>query len=138
MKYKFLNIPSVPDHLILPVEEVLELENIFGGRSPNYTIHECQDELREYLQALFPECTKFRYQTLVHGVPVHKDRGRTTAINFILDTGGPNVQTIWYESDQTTPAGSVVLPAKQWHELQVDTHHTVMNIEGRRFAITVA
>ena len=137
MTYKFLDLPEVPEDLILPVEEVLQLENIFGGETKNYTIHECQDELREYLKELFPECEKFRYQTLIKGVPVHKDRGRTTAINYIIETGGDNVQTIWYEEDYTTPTHHVVLPKKKWHELQVDLYHTVENIEERRFAITV-
>ena len=138
MKYKFLNLPVVPEHLILPVEQVLELENIFGGRSPNYTIHECQAELVEYLQEQFPEYTKFRYQTLVHGVPVHKDRGRTTALNYIIDPGGANVHTIWYDEDQVIPTCDAVLVKNQWHILQVDSYHTVMNIEERRFAITIA
>jgi|TARA_R100000030_G_scaffold77306_1_gene60184 hypothetical protein len=137
MTYKFLDLPEVPEDLILPVEEVLQLENIFGGETKNYTIHECQDELREYLKELFPECEKFRYQTLIKGVPVHKDRGRTTAINYIIETGGNNVQTIWYEEDYTTPTHNVILPKKKWHELQVDLYHTVANIEERRFAITV-
>ena len=30
MTYKFLDLPEVPEDLILPVEEVLQLENIFG------------------------------------------------------------------------------------------------------------
>ena len=136
--YKYLELPVVPVSLILPVEEVLELENIFGGETKNYTIHECQDELREYLKELFPERQTFRYQTLVHGIPVHKDRGRTTAINYIIETGGNNVQTIWYEEDYVTPTYNVVLPKKIWHEIQVDQYHTVMNIEERRFAITIA
>ena len=71
MNYTKLDLPKVPDNLILPMYEVLKLENIFGGKSKNYTIHECQPELKEYLQKLFPEYTKFRYQTLTKDIPIH-------------------------------------------------------------------
>ena len=108
------------------------MENIFGGKSKNYTIHEVQDDLRVWLQKLFPNHTKFRYQTLVDEIPMHKDRGRDIALNYIIDTGGENVQTVWSEGDH------VVLPQGVWHELQVNHYHTVTNIQGRRFAITVS
>ena len=65
MTYKFLDLPEVPEDLILPVEEVLQLENIFGGETKNYTIHECQDELREYLKELFPERENFVIKLLL-------------------------------------------------------------------------
>ena len=136
--FNYLDLPTVPEHLILPVEEVLELENIFGGETKNYTIHECQDELRDYLKNLFPHRDTFRYQTLIHSIPVHKDRGRTTAINYLINTGGADVQTIWYEEDYTTPTYRVVLSKRRWHEIQVDRYHTVTNIQQRRFAITIA
>ena len=138
MTYRFLELPSVPEHLILPVEETLKLENIFGGHTNNYTIHEVQDELREYLQALFPDYTKFRYQTLREEIPVHKDRGRDIAVNYIIDAGGEDACTVWYEEDYTTPTHDVQLPVHRWHELRVDTYHSVTGITGLRYAITVA
>ena len=52
----------------------------------------------------------FVIKLLLKEFPVHKDRGRTTAINYIIETGGNNVQTIWYEEDYTTPTHNVILP----------------------------
>lgn len=138
MNYKYLNLPSVPTHLILPIEEVLKLENIFGGETTNYTIHDVQQELKDFLQAIFPDKTKFRYQTLIDEIPVHIDRGRTTAINYIIKSGGENVKTVWYKDDYTTPTSDIILKPNQWHELQVDIYHNVTNLTERRFAITVA
>ena len=136
--YRILDLPQVPKELILPIEQVLELENIFGGKSKNYTIHEVQDDLRVWLQKIFPNNIKFRYQTLVDGVPIHRDRGRDTALNYIIDTGGENVQTVWYDKDKVKITHSVILTSGVWHELQVNHYHTVTNIQGRRFAITVS
>ena len=58
MNYTKLDLPKIPKELILPIKEVLQLENIFGGRSKNYTIHECQPELSEYLKEVFPVILK--------------------------------------------------------------------------------
>lgn len=135
--YSYLDLPKVPTELILPLEEILKLENIFGGATDKYTIHECQNELRDFLQQLFPSYTKFRYQTLREGVPVHIDRGRTEAINYLIDTGGDNVSTVWYEYDWTTPFLEKVFEAHRWHKLQVDIYHGVSNIKTCRYAITI-
>lgn len=137
MNYTKLDLPKIPKELILPIKEVLQLENIFGGRSKNYTIHECQPELSKYLKELFPECTKFRYQTLTKDVPIHTDRGRDFAINYIIETGGPDAETCWYEDYMQQPIDTVVLPKEEWYKLTVDIHHTVRNITDWRFAVTV-
>jgi hypothetical protein len=138
MTYKFLDVPEIPEELILPLDEVLQLENIFGGATNNYTIHECQPELRDWLKSHFPDCTKFRYQTLIDEIPVHKDRGRDIAINYILDTGGDDVKTVWYEEDWTTATHDMIFPAKKWHEIDVSIYHGVSGLTSRRWAITVA
>lgn len=138
MNWRLLDVPTVPEELILPVEQVLEIENIFGGYTKNYTIHEVQDDLREWLQSVFPERTKFRYQTLVKDIPCHVDRGRDVAINYLVDAGGDSVSTAWYTDEFGDKIEEVVLEPNSWHELKVDQWHTVHNITGRRFAITVA
>lgn len=138
MTHKIINAPSVPESLILPLDDILKLENIFGGATKNYTTHEVPDDLREYLQSIFPDCTKFRYQTMRGEIPVHKDRGRVRAINYILDTGGDNARTVWYEEDYTTPTHSMKLEERKWHEIDVGIYHNVINIDTVRYAITVA
>jgi len=133
-----LNIPKIPEHLILPLEETLELENIFEGDSDNYTIHNVQKELKEYLQPLFPNYSLFRYQTMINEIPVHVDGSRDFAINYIIDPGGDNVHTVWYEEDRITSTQDVKFPAQQWHEIQVNLYHNVTGITGRRYGITIA
>ena len=143
MTFRFLDIPKIPEHLILPIDQVLKLENVFEGRglykhSDNYTIHNVQEELKEYLQPLFPNYSNFRYQTLRGEIPVHKDWSRNIAINYVIDPGGDNAYTVWYEEDYTTPIQDVKFPIQQWHEIRVDLYHNVTGITGQRFAITVA
>ena len=97
-----------------------------------------QPELRDWLQNIFPDRTKFRYQTLIKDIPCHVDRGRDTAINFLIDTGGNDVTTAWYTDEFGDKIDDVVLELSRWHKLRVDQWHTVHNINWVRFAITVA
>lgn len=137
MYYKYLDLPAPPTTLVYNLEQTLQLENIFGGHTNNYTIHECPDELAYWLKGIFPSCNKFRYQTLTKDIPCHIDRGRTSCINFLLDTGGNNVSTAWYTDEFGDKIEEVVLERNRWHELQVDQWHTVHGLTGWRHAITV-
>jgi len=146
--YRLLtDLPSIPDNLILSIEEVLELKNhaTWENVTPKYTLHRCQDELSEYLKEMFPESIGFWYHTIVQELPIHKNGSfsafynrelPSTRLNYIIDAGGDNVQTNWYDNGELIE--SVVFPERVWHELEVFVYHNVNNIdEGRRrFAIT--
>lgn len=132
------DIPPIPaDLLITNPDEVRKLPNIFSGKSNNYTLHECPDELRSYLKKIFPDMTKFRYQTLRKDIPVHIDIGRKFAINYIVSTGGTDVNTVWYKKDGSTEVFRVKLPSNTWHKLEVDKHHNVTGITDDRVAVTI-
>jgi hypothetical protein len=133
MYIEYLDFPEVTDHMAR--ESAKLLGNHFSGKSNNYTIHWCEKQLQEYLQTIFPDKKKFRYQVLQKGVPVHIDKGRTECYNYILEAGGKNVETVWYKND--IEVYRTCIPEKKWHKLNVSVGHTVENIETERFAITV-
>jgi hypothetical protein len=137
--YQYLDLPQVPDDLLLSLDKVLQLENIFEYKDKTdvYTIHPCQTALTEYLKTVFPKHTKFRYHTLTDELPIHVDIGRSQAINYIIDAGGSDVKTTWYKDDKTTKILEKVFKPNCWHSIKTDIHHGVSNIKTRRYAITV-
>lgn len=135
--YTIFDLPKIPKHLILSIEEVLKLDNKFTGLSNNYSTHNVQNELKEYLQLMFPEHQFFRYQLLKGNIPIHVDVSRDIAINYIIDTGGSNVSTVWYDDTRTTAIESVVFQPNIWHSIRTDIPHNVNNITEQRFAITI-
>jgi|SaaInlLV_10m_DNA_1039704.scaffolds.fasta_scaffold107735_1 hypothetical protein len=135
--FKRLDIPAVPEEIILPLDEILKLKNFFGGYTDKYTIHDCQDELYFWLKDVFPEYNKLCYQTLQDDVPIHIDGGRTTAINYIIKSGGDSVSTAWYDSEFGEKINEISIEPNQWHEIEVDKWHTVHGITDRRISITV-
>ena len=69
---------------------------------------------------------------------VHMDKGTKTKFIYLLETGGDNVVTNFYDDDQKTIVDSVVLEPHRWCILKVDAYHSVAGVENgkTRFAIT--
>ena len=57
--------------------------------------------------------------------------------NYLIDTGGDAVNTIWFEDDRKTEQYRKCIPSNTWHSLDVSIPHTVQGIKGTRIAITV-
>jgi len=129
---EFLDLPDPP---IIDIESVKLKKNDWEGNKEIYGLYNCENELTDFLKSLFPECTRFRYQTLKDGVPRHIDVGRSVCYNYILQAGGSNVETVWWKNDKEIYR--TCIPEKKWHKLNVSIEHTVENIETERLSITV-
>jgi hypothetical protein len=118
-----------------------------------------QQQLRRIYEPFFPnESIEFIVGKFSNTVglpsvcPPHCDRRRKIAVNYILQTGGPNVRTKFYHEQRSqddlsaaenrywkdlTPKGEVVLPPKKWHAYDVQQFHAVENIETDRFLLSI-
>jgi len=85
-------------------------------------------------------------------LPPHCDRKRKLAINYVLKTGGSQVLTCFYKEHRSTPTLDTaenryykdltfdfleVLPEKTWHCFDVQTFHSVNDIETDRFLLMI-
>lgn len=85
-------------------------------------------------------------------LPPHCDRKRELAINYVLKTGGSQVSTCFYKERRSTPTFDTaenryykdltfdfleVLPEKTWHCFNVQTFHSVNDIETDRFLLMI-
>ena len=130
---KFLDLLDPP--CFLDIESVKLKKNDWAGNKEIYGLYDCENELTDFLKYLFPECTSFRYQLLRNGVPKHVDVDRVICYNYILQAGGSNVETVWWDGDNELYR--TCLPEKKWHKINVTTEHSIENIETERLAITV-
>ncbi len=127
--------------------QVQKIPNHWKHGSGFYTIHKCGDELTEELKILFPDLVDksthytridnllCNYQCIYRGVPIHKD-DRDFAFNYIINTGGNNVETVWYDDNYKEIHRECIEPNK-WHQLKVNVLHTVEGITNKRFGITI-
>jgi hypothetical protein len=128
------HIPQVPRELIDPIEFIIDSapkqktpidENYkgFQTRRPNW-------DLIHWLCSQFSFPVRCQYQIVSPILPIHKDKGRTVAYNYLLSTGGTNVSTKIYEDDETFKVlQSEIIPVNRWHRLDVSMFHGVHGLE---------
>ena len=84
--------------------------------------------------------------------PPHCDRKRKLAINYLLKTGGQQVSTCFYKERRSTPTLETaenryykdltvdfeeVIPERTWHYFDVQTFHSVNDVETDRFLFSI-
>lgn len=142
MLYKELDFPKLPEQYSF---DEYTLKSNFQDISPfpeysEYRLYRITDtNLENFLQPYF----KFdlsgmvKCQVIKKNIVIHKDVNRDIVYNYILDTGGDNVTTVWYDEDMVTEVKSVSIPKSVWHVMDVTKFHTVKGIETTRVAITI-
>jgi len=141
---EYLPIPRVPEHLVIQsFEECYNLELISPKEIEELDIYSLRrannKDLEEFLQPYFDfELTnRVYYQYIGANVPIHTDIGRTFSFNYIINTGGDSVSTIWYEKDEKTILHSEIIPRFVWHKFISDIPHNVVGMVDKRFGLTV-
>jgi hypothetical protein len=84
--------------------------------------------------------------------PPHCDRMRHVAINYVIDTGGPDVYTCIYNESRTNPDMTsaeniyhkdvtldfkIKIPANKWHCYNVQQYHSVENVIDTRLIFSL-
>ena len=133
---KYLDIPTPSTYLKLEEAKKLENKFVYQDEEHFYSIHRCEPKLKEELQKIYPNANSFNYQIIGDGLPIHKDIDRTKAFNFIIESGGVNVETVWYDNDYNEMHRERIEP-NRWHQIRVDVLHTVKGITNKRYSITI-
>jgi hypothetical protein len=146
MEYvRYLNIPTVPDNLLLKtIEQIEALESVWP---PNFEHPErfllkknADKHLEEFLRPYFDFdiTAKVYYQIIRPRSPKHIDFNRSSCYNYIIDTGGEQVSTNWFNLvNSKLLEHKEIIPARVWHKIKVDVPHAVQGIIQDRFALTV-
>ena len=85
-------------------------------------------------------------------IPPHCDRGRHTACNYLLSTGGEHVRTVFYNrirdkenldsavnilKSQVVEESSIVMDLNQWYIFNAQQAHGVENLTGTRLIFSI-
>lgn len=144
----YLDWPTLPEELVGDVYESMQGENFFSDRvtDTTYSIYLAVPRLNDYLKTLFrtysgdkrfdhdDQCT-LGVQKLDGFKRVHRDFSRKVAYNYILELGGNDVKTCFYDHRGNQIAEYVIVP-NRWHLINVDILHCLKNLESPRIAIT--
>lgn len=138
MYFEYLDLPCVPESLLKDIDHVIENhENIFAKKNfTDYKIFDATSQLKGFTKPLFPFEHVTRVQILTYHIPIHKDVNRKQAYNYVIDTGGSNVLTNFY-NDNLQLIESICIEPQRWHRLDTQVYHSVSNLTAMRIALTV-
>jgi hypothetical protein len=141
--FKPANFASIPEELMLSIDQVKQLSpvpliarkdyltnEIVPDKTidtPDYKVYHVNPELNDYLKTIFNFEFKAFYHIINNQMVKHIDTGRTLGINYLLNSGGVDVTTEFY--DKLNPENllkSVVFPERQWYMLNVSLPHAVL------------
>lgn len=137
-KLTFLNKPKLD---ILDVDTSL-LEEYYRSPAGGYVSYKLPEDLLKQVQALF----KDKMQDYIEGIfvqviepafngRIHRDP-RMYAINYLLNSGGNNAETCFY--DNLNNEEKHILPLHTWHLIKTKELHCVRNVSTARKAITIS
>lgn len=136
---RWLNFPAIPQHLLdnLPrdfsiYEKKSQYSDIFF-RSDSF-IQEINDWCKQHIC----ESIDWGFQVIMGDAPVHKDLRVDVKFHYVIDQGGENVYTRFWNDDRTNVVESIKIPQNRWHLLRVNTPHSVEGVEKgqTRFSIS--
>lgn len=142
MLYKTLEFPKLPE--VYNYNENI-LKSNFQDISPfpdytDYRLYLIPDKnLEKILQPHFSFniTGKIRCQVIKKNIVIHKDVNREIVYNYVLDTGGDDVSTVWYYDDMCTEMFKTTIPKNVWHVMDVTKYHTVKGIKDTRISFTI-
>lgn len=142
---RYLNIPIVPDNIILKTAEEIEaLESVWPSNfeHPERFLlkKNANKDLEEFLRPYFDFdiTAKVYYQIIRSRSPRHIDFNRSSCYNYIINTGGQEVSTSWFNlKNIELLEHKEIIPSQVWHKIKVDIPHAVQGITQERFALTV-
>ena len=142
------NLPIIPNELISEVHaSILKYPNDFKvSFKTDYRRHAVTEQLKEFVKLSFNNHV-IKIQIIENKLEIHRDIGRTVAYNYLIDSGGSNVETCFYE-DMTVDIPvyenktfrlieKIKIEEHRWHCLNVSNLHNVINLTSPRIAITV-
>lgn len=136
--YRYVNLPQLPQSIVDQINFNFDDYERKSGRGVYTWTDSFNESVNEWCQKNICAEMYWGFQIIRGDLGIHKDVGTLTKFCYLLDTGGDNVITEFFEDDKITVVDSVNLEPHRWHILKVDTFHGIRGVDpGRiRFSIT--
>ena len=132
---QYINLPPIPKEIVQNLPKDIGVYT--KQTEQNYHWSDSYNEkLNIWAQQNISQEIYFAFQMMTGDLPAHKDGGTLTKFVYILDTGGSNVVTKFWDDDFNLLDEYVIEP-QRWHILKADTYHSVEGIEENRYRWSV-
>lgn len=133
--YRYINLPTIPQEIVknLPKDFDLYTRKDLGRWGDDYKWSDTfNSEINAWCQSNICDEMWWGFQIIKGDLGVHIDHVTKYKFVYLIDTGGDQVITEWFDEDQKTLVDSVILEPQRWHILKVDTYHSVRGIDPNR------
>lgn len=134
---QYIELPPIPNIIVenFP-KDVTQYNGIVHGSNYKWT-DEFTKELNAWAQKNICSTMYWALQFMTADIAKHKDRDTKIKINYVIDAGGSDVHTQFWD-DTDTLINDYVVPVNKWHLFKADTLHSVQGIEQNksRWAVT--
>lgn len=145
MNVEYLNLPKIPDQLIVDIYKTIrntapkERHSVPEGTDAEkysaWNSIKASDELKTFTRSIFDFDHDVHIFVLSGDLPIHKDNTRDVAYNYILETGDAN--TNFHNSDKVLIEENKIEPFR-WHKLDVKEFHSVLIPSPPRVLVSVS
>jgi hypothetical protein len=143
-----LNFEYIDFLTILPKELINEIYDSITAPSywlnketDDYSVFSGTEKIYNFIHLQLDIKYRASIQVIKNTIPIHIDIGRSIVFNYIIDTGGNNIDTIFYSknNDDYTIIESHCIEPFKWHRLNVSTPHSVSTIlpNNKRISLSV-
>lgn len=136
---RYLELPPVPQAILRNIPNDYTLfENKHVRPGSVYVWSDTfNTELNQWGQQHIGKDLYFGFQIITGDLLPHRDIGTLTKIVYLIDTGGNDVETVFY-NDNGGEEYSFVIEPHRWHLLNVSKLHSVRGIKSgqTRFSVT--
>ena len=141
--FEYINfLPNVPEEIITEAISAIDAPNYWmNKKSDTYQVFPGTEKIYNFIHSHLDKQYRATVQVIKNTLPVHVDIGRSTVFNYIIDTGGKDIHTIFYRknNEDYTPIESHNIEPFKWHRLNVSTPLSVSTISpnSRRISLSV-
>jgi len=129
--FEYLAHPPIPNFLF---------QSIIDKVGPGDML-ECFDvpiPVKEFVMPFFPDHYKILVQVIYTDLPIHCDNTRIAAYNFILETGGDNVYTNFFDGPPDhNITERLIIEKNRWHFINTKTQHNITGMEKGKHRISI-
>jgi hypothetical protein len=136
---RYLNLPSIPEDIISQLNRNFDqYQKKSSALIEHYTWSDSfNSEINQWCQKNICDTMYWGFQIMTGDMQIHQDFGTLTKLIYLIDAGGNNVYTNFYDNDKNI-THSYVIETNRWHILKADSYHSVIGIEPgqTRFSLT--
>ena len=133
---QYINLPVIPQDIVNNLPRSLSSYELQNNGNYNWT-DSYNTQLNEWCQKNICSEMYFAFQFITGDIPIHKDIETQTKFVYIIETGGLNVITKFWDDDYKL-LDEYCIEKNRWHILKADTYHSVEDIvpDSLRWSVT--